>query len=430
MLDNLETHRLDPIWTPRQQQMHLYNKLLKKNTQRESGFSLTELLLAVFIGAFISLVAGDTLLSHIKSTAKLEALERLRSEWGRVTNFIEAEVALSERVIYNPDSINLNQCKNTIAPKDFYFALEIGKEYPLSIYYSSAHASDGDNEIWNGDASLYRCGPDIGISGEYNEEQLLTNLTSKLEVSRVVDGLTQECTISVTKPSGSDVSKSLNLDICIQGLGQRRFNGQINTYSRVSPIYSYPVNTTLCSDADLTIEGFVKVAGTSENEELSAPDSSQAVLICGNGGNTLNGASEGDQLNGSKSHDIIETGPTSAPGAEVNGGDGDDRLVGGDGDDILNGGNGNDVILGLSGNDTLTGGSGSNKYLPGLGNDSINGGPGLDVVFLEHNRAAFDGLSSCSRISCILTYSTAGDSFTLNLSNVEVLVFRDGRYDL
>ena len=42
----------------------------------------------------------------------------------------------------------------------------------------------------------------------------------------------------------------------------------------------------------------------------------------------------------------------------------------------------------FGGNDSLDGGSGDNHYLPGVGHDSITGGAGLDVVFLDLNKAA------------------------------------------
>lgn len=104
--------------------------------------------------------------------------------------------------------------------------------------------------------------------------------------------------------------------------------------------------------------------------------------------------------------------------------------MGGPGNDSLNGGDGDDVLIGGAGNDSLNGGSGDNQYLPGVGADSITGGAGLDVVFLDLNKAAVDGLGNCTRSSCTLTYSSEGESSSVDASGVEVIIFRDGRHDI
>jgi hypothetical protein len=45
-------------------------------------------------------------------------------------------------------------------------------------------------------------------------------------------------------------------------------------------------------------------------------------------------------------------------------------------------------------------------------------------------RTNFAGLSACTRSNCSLTYNEAGASHRITASNVEVLIFRDGRFDL
>jgi Ca2+-binding RTX toxin-like protein len=87
-------------------------------------------------------------------------------------------------------------------------------------------------------------------------------------------------------------------------------------------------------------------------------------------------------------------------------------------------------LIGQAGNDRLDGGPGENRYLPGLGNDTVIGGPDLDVVFLDDIRNNFTGLSACTRSNCSLSYTKADTTYTLTMSNTEVLIFRDGRYDL
>ena len=109
---------------------------------------------------------------------------------------------------------------------------------------------------------------------------------------------------------------------------------------------------------------------------------------------------------------------------------GNDRLRGTMDNDLLNGGDGDDVLVGRDGNDVLNGGPGENRFLPGLGSDQIQGGSGLDVVSMEQPRTSFGGLATCTRSGCSLTYAESGSNHSVTMSGVEVLIFRDGRYDL
>ena len=87
---------------------------------------------------------------------------------------------------------------------------------------------------------------------------------------------------------------------------------------------------------------------------------------------------------------------------------------------------GDDVLLGGDGNDQLEGGSGENRYLPGDGTNTITGGDGLDVVFFDGDKADYSGIAACTRATCNVT----ANNQTTTITNGEVLVFRDGRFDL
>ena len=56
------------------------------------GFTLTELLVAAFIGMLTASVAGQTLVSHLQSSEKAEAMERQRSDWSRTTSFVRLKL--------------------------------------------------------------------------------------------------------------------------------------------------------------------------------------------------------------------------------------------------------------------------------------------------------------------------------------------------
>jgi len=408
--------------------MRLHNELLKR--AKTDGFTLTELLVAASIGVLLSLVAGEALISHLQSNARLESLERLRNDWNRASHFIESEVALSERVLTSPGSVNLDQCSPAITANEFRFALEIRRDLAPVIYFVRDNEANSGS-IWNGSASLYRCGPSIAEDGNYTNE--ITGTDASLGGSKLVlDGLAEDCDLSIiTDPSNTtNTSKSLRINLCIKGISTQTFEGETNTYSRISPIFSYPNATSLCSDQNLTIEGFYKLSGgDSSANTLSVPQGEvpedQDVLICGYGG--------GDTIEGSTGNDVLEAGDltgSSHPSATLSGLAGNDRLVGGKGNDSLNGNGGDDILIGQDGNDTLNGGAGENRYLPGLGNDTVEGGPDLDVVFLDDVRNNFTGLSACTRSNCSLSYTKAGTNYTLTTTNAEVLIFRDGRYDL
>jgi len=406
--------------------MRLHHPILRKTCNRDAGFTLVELLVAASVGSIVALAASDLMLSNMRSGAALEATQRLRTDWSRVSHFIESEVALSERVITNASLLNLAQCNPTITATEFAFGLEVRRDLPPAIYFVRDNATNSLE--WNGDSSLWRCGPSIDVNGEYTDV-ISGNSASQLTAQRLVDGMTSSCMLSATAAT-SGVSKSLRYRLCIRGLTNYSYAQSVNTYSRISPVFSYPNTNSLCSDEYLTIEGFYKLeGGTTSADLLELPSTGledyNDILICGYGG--------GDTIKGSTANDVLEagdSGSSSENGASIDGLDGSDRLLGGPGNDTLNGGDGDDVLIDGDGNDSLNGGVGDNQYLVGAGTNNITGGNGLDVVFLDQNKADVNGLANCKRNSCNLTYNVNGVPASVSATGVEVIIFRDGRYDI
>ncbi|EAR18332.1 RTX toxins and related Ca2+-binding protein [Synechococcus sp. WH 7805] len=391
-----------------------------------------ELLVAAAVGTVVAAAAGDLMLSNMRSGAALEATQRLRTDWSRTSHFIESEVALSERVITDASLLNLAQCTTTISAAEFKFGLEVRRDLPPAIYFVKSNAANSLE--WTGDSSLWRCGPSINENGEYTNV-IRGSSTSLLTAQRLVDGLkvnvpvSEECTLSVT-PSQDGVSKSLKYELCMSGLTKYKYAQSVNTYSRISPVFSYPNTNSLCSDEFLTIEGFYKLeGGTTSADLLELPSTGLSqyddILICGYGG--------GDTIKGSTANDVLEAGDSGSSnenGATIYAYSGSDRLVGGPGNDQLDGGDGDDVLISGAGNDILNGGSGDNQYLAGAGKNFVIGGTGLDVVFLDQSKADVSGLANCSRSSCLVTYSVDGLSSQISATEIEVIIFRDGRYDI
>ena len=133
--------------------------MIKAIPRTANGFTLVELLVASLAAGLVTVAASSAVTYHMRASATMEVVERTKQDWGRVSHFIEAEVALSERVITNPSNINLDQCNQTIPNRKFLFALEIRRDLPTAIYYISDN--QGQSDQWIGTHSLFRCGPGI-----------------------------------------------------------------------------------------------------------------------------------------------------------------------------------------------------------------------------------------------------------------------------
>ena len=153
----------------------------------KSGFTLIELLIGTVLGAILIFITGDLLLSTVYSGRNLESSHRTRNDWNRTSHFIESEIALSERVITDPNNLNLEFCATSVDEIDFKFGLEIRRHLPPVIYFT--RNNEVNSTEWYGDLSLWRCGPKIDEQGEYNFD---------VEESRVVDSMTNECKIEIS----------------------------------------------------------------------------------------------------------------------------------------------------------------------------------------------------------------------------------------
>ena len=84
-----------------------------RSVKLSKGFSLFELIIAASIGTFVSILTGSIIVDNIKSTARGEALQRLKEDWNRATLLIESEIAISQSLqtsILSISSAERQQC--------------------------------------------------------------------------------------------------------------------------------------------------------------------------------------------------------------------------------------------------------------------------------------------------------------------------------
>lgn len=176
--------------------------------------------------------------------------------------------------------------------------------------------------------------------------------------------MTSSCRLSASSTTSSE-SKSFQYRLCIRGLTNYSYTQSVNTYSRISPVVSYPNTNSLCSDEYLRIEGFYKLeGGTSSADSLELPSNGLSeyddTLNCGYVG--------GDTIKVSTANDVLvagNSGTSPEAGANINGFSRSERLLGSSGNDKLNGGVGDDVLIDGDGDDNLNGSSSNNQYLVG-----------------------------------------------------------------
>lgn len=74
---------------------------------KHSGLSLAELLVAIFIGAMIFIAASQLLVTHIRTNSRMEAMMRLRDNWGRLQFLLEQEIQESRGAATSSGSLSL-----------------------------------------------------------------------------------------------------------------------------------------------------------------------------------------------------------------------------------------------------------------------------------------------------------------------------------
>ena len=185
------------------------------------GFTITELVFAAAIGLITAGVAGQSLISHTKSTERLEALERQRNDWTRTTQFIESEIALSERIINNSANVNI-PAACAISPGEFRLAIDLQRHLPIIIYAVKTSTSS-----WLPENTLWRCGPSLLEDGSYDDESL--------EWEPLLDGLDSSAGGGGFDITPSQDGKFVNFTLALKGHATVKYGLSTGARSRISP---------------------------------------------------------------------------------------------------------------------------------------------------------------------------------------------------
>ena len=254
--------------------------------QQPEGFTLPELLIAGLISGLLVIAAGQIMLGQLRTDERMEAAERLKSEWSRASSFIEAEAALSQQVITDASKVNIPSSCN-LQTGQFRAAMDLRRDLPLVIYgvKPSESGSLPSHALW-------RCGPEITAEGRYDSSK-------PIQLAMLVDGLDGDAAGNGFQASSSH-SKSLTFSLALKGLSTRAYSQEAGVHSRVNALYPRPGEGSLCGGGMYNWA----VGSTTEADTLSVPigalTSEDEVLMCGKGG--------GDTITGSNVNDILECG--------------------------------------------------------------------------------------------------------------------------
>ena len=411
------------------------NRLAPRRTET-GGFSLLELLVAAVAGAFVIAAASDALIFHVSAMATSESLQRQRESASRATSLIESEIADSQGVITSATGLDLASCG--LSASEFRLALKMPSGLQSVIYgvkarTSISSANYGSANDWNGSNLLTRCGPDIALDGTYQAPA--TTADSR---SVIVDNLTASAPGGGLSLPGSNSNpiillKSVSFLLALDGLSvstgtPSTYMAQAGGSSHTNPPLPYPSSYSGCDEACTLTTCNAKtgmLAGTLAADTITAAQVGGNTLVCGRGG--------GDRITGSGSDQAIDPGRTAS--ATISGGGGKDVLYGGAGNDSISGGDLSDILVGRNGNDTLAAGGGDDILYPWTeavvsSNSStvITGGSGDDLVFFPGTKAQNFTIGTCSQASCTVSATSGGLTKSVTMTNVEELVFTDGRY--
>tara|TARA_B100001057_G_scaffold492148_1_gene583928 strand:+ start:104 stop:964 length:861 start_codon:yes stop_codon:yes gene_type:complete len=281
-----------------------------------AGFTLVELLVGAAIGLLTVAVAGQVLVDQLKSTERIEDLQRQREDWMRTTSFIESEINLAEKIEIPDPGTNTVACGKTLSNRDIKMIIYFASIRNLdpAIYYVLP------SEIGWRDNLLRRCGPKVDREGIY---------TSSAIDNIIIDGMTNTTDGFVAVVPNERFAQ---ITLKLEGLLNNAYGQSTGSRARIQEIIVRPKEYSLCQQNIFSnVVDLDANANTSDQSTQINP-----VLVCGNGG--------GDTITGGSGNDVIEAGDPGS--SQLIGNLGNDTLYGSDSADTLLGGDGDDLLIG------------------------------------------------------------------------------------
>lgn len=147
------------------------------------GFTLTELLVTISIGSVVVIVAAQSLIAHIRLSARQEALMRSQDTWSRIQNLIDQDIQES-------------RCASVDS---------VARKLSLSMTTWCGDTVDGNQIIYQlKNNNLIRTGPPIDpTSGSLD--------TTSTSTTTIVSGNISEFSPSLNSKGNYGVTYSINI---------------------------------------------------------------------------------------------------------------------------------------------------------------------------------------------------------------------------
>ena len=417
-----------------------------KSKERQSGFTLVELLVASAIAALLSALTWSILIDNTKGNMRSEFRRRLHQDWNQATSLLQSEIAMSDWIkSTNVSGGDIPEGKCELLKNSnsrLKLQMHLVGALPKIIYGTRTIGSLPSNHRykWMGrpdDGILIRCGPEREIgpdgkaqyrNGTYQESVILDNLNLSsgdgLEIIQAQEG---QKLVEFTLSMNEEMRESSSQSVRTKTFGS-------SAVSKINDIQHVPSETsvcqTICKTKDVNCgHDVITLLNSSDRfyEDKYGESGFGTTTICTNRSVRL-----GDGMKGDNRNYVMDGAPTpnrsGNSGVVLEGGiTGRNILLGTANDDTLRGGRNNDGLIGRGGRDFLFGDEGNDNFVPWpsaskqVADVNIDGGDDFDRVYLDGSQSSYSR-NACTISSCNIRSNAGG---TLYLTNVEMVIYND-----
>ena len=167
-----------------------FQKLLKKNKSKSnSGFTLTELLVGLFMSIFVIGALGFGLMTVLRTTQSETSKVAARNETSRALDFITDEMRSAQSIEVDMSDTNIDALGGSDytskkkSGADVRLALNIPGVTAAPVIYSVAP----NTSPWKGPLVIYRWGPNLNANGNYTDPTDTTDWRNQALVDGISD---------------------------------------------------------------------------------------------------------------------------------------------------------------------------------------------------------------------------------------------------